>query len=360
MFSFSAALGFVALASAEPGPRDYTGYTHEKYLEEFSKSYNGEESALRKGLFDGNMATIISHNDNYNSGKGSWWMSANQFVDWTPEEFQAIMGSGGERMPGMLSSLQSLPKHQLPKSVDWREQGVVTPVKNQGSCGSCWAFASTETVESAYAVATGDLLELAPQAYVSCMANPESCGGTGGCEGAIAELAFNYTADKGIPLSTDFPYTASDSACIDYTPAVKVGGYVTLPANDGDTLATALATVGPIAVSVAASQFSLYGGGVFDGCTGSTGAEINHAVQAVGYSSDYWLIRNSWGTSWGESGYIRLSRAQDGTLATDDAPGDGFNCQPYPKSIQVGGQCGVLSDSCYPTGASAVSSQTVV
>lgn len=311
-------------------------------------------------FFYGNLATIVAHNAHFLEGKESWWMSANQFVDWTPEEFKAILGSRGQGMPGMLSSLQPLPKHQLPASVDWRDQGVVTAVKNQGGCGSCWAFAATETVESAYARATGDLVELAPQAFVSCMANPDQCGGSGGCEGAIAELAFNYTAEKGMPLAGDFPYTASDSACIDYTPAVKVDGYVTLPTNDADALATALANIGPIAVSVAASQFSYYGGGIFNGCTGSTGAEINHAVQAVGYSEDYWLIRNSWGSSWGESGYIKLSRSQDDTLVTDDAPADGFNCVPYPASIQVAGQCGVLSDSCYPTGASAASSQTLV
>jgi len=287
-------------------------------------------------------------------------MEANKFADWTKEELEAILGSRGQRMPGMLSSIQPLPKHQLPAAVDWRESGVVSAVKDQGGCGSCWAFAATETMESAYAVASGNLIELAPQTLVSCMANPDDCGGSGGCQGAIAELAFNYTAEKGMAAADDFPYTASNSECIDYTPAVKVDGYVTLPANDADALATALATVGPVAVSVAASQFSLYGGGIFNGCTGSTGSEINHAVQAVGYSADYWLIRNSWGSRWGEGGYIRLSRAQDNTLVTDEAPADGYACVPYPSSIQVAGQCGVLSDSCYPTGATAASSQTVV
>lgn len=287
-------------------------------------------------------------------------MEANKFADWTKDELEAILGSRGQRMPGMLSSIQTLPKHQLPSTVDWRESGVVSPVKDQGGCGSCWAFAATETVESAYAVASGNLIELAPQTYVSCMANPDQCGGSGGCQGAIAELAFNYTVEKGIAAADDFPYTARNSKCVDYTPAVKVDGYVTLPANDADSLATALATVGPVAVSVAASQFSLYGGGIFNGCTGSTGAEINHAVQAVGYSADFWLIRNSWGSNWGEGGYIRLSRVQDNTLVTDTAPADGYACVPYPSSIQVAGQCGVLSDSCYPTGATAAASQTVV
>lgn len=360
MFSFFAALGGIAVAAVEPGPRDYTGYTHGDFVAEFGKAYADEEISARRALFDVSLAIIEAHNADFKAGKESWWMAATEFADWTPEEFKAILGSRGQKMPGMLSSLQPQPKHLLPTSVDWRDHGVVSAVKNQGGCGSCWAFAATETVESAYAVSSGNLVELAPQTYVSCMANPDQCGGSGGCQGAIAELAFNYTVDKGIPLSEDFPYTASNSECIDYTPAVKVDGYVTLPPNNADALATALSTIGPVAVSVAASQFSLYGGGIFTGCTGSTGAEINHAVQAVGYADDYWLIRNSWGASWGEGGYIKLSRSTDNTVVTDDAPADGFNCVPYPSSIQVAGQCGVLSDSCYPTGAVAASSQAVV
>lgn len=281
-------------------------------------------------------------------------MAVNQFADLTEEEFEAWLGKKSGRFPGRASGLRVAPSKELPSSVDWREKGVVTPVKNQGSCGSCWAFASIETVESAYAIETSSKpLVLAPQAYVSCMVNPDKCGGTGGCQGAIAELAFNYTIANGVPLESDYAYTASNSACQSFTPAVTVKDFAVLPANDADALATALATVGPIAVSVAASQFRLYGGGVFNGCTGQTGATINHAVQAVGYSEDYWLIRNSWGTTFGENGYIRLSRSQDSVLATDVEPGDGFSCAPYPSSIQVAGQCGVLSDSAYPTGASA-------
>lgn len=351
-------LSACALSSAQT-PKDYQGYSFDHYLTEFGKNYGMDEMQARKAIFDRNMEEILTHNARYAAGEETWFMAANKFADWTAEELSHIMGRPGDKMPGALSSIRPLPKHQLPASVDWREKGVVTPVKDQGSCGSCWAFAATETVESAYAVASGTLLELAPQVYVSCMGNPDKCGGTGGCEGAIAELAFNYTVSKGIALASDYAYTARDSPCQDYNPAVKVGGYVTLPANDADALATALATVGPISVSVGASQFSLYGGGIFNGCSGSTGATINHAVQAVGYSADYWLIRNSWGASWGEGGYIKLSRSKDNTLATDPAPGDGFSCVPYPSSIQVAGECGVLSDSAYPTGAAAASATVV-
>lgn len=344
-----------AVAAAAPGPRDYSGYSFTDFQAEFGKAYNGEEHSAREQVFRKNLAQIQEQNAAFAKGTSTWWMAVNEFADLTEEEFQAFLGrNSAGRFSGELNAGPFLKASSLPASVDWRSKNVLTPVKNQGSCGSCWAFASTATVESAYAIASQTAPPvLAPQAYVSCMKNPDACGGTGGCEGAIAELAFNYTVANGLPLESDYAYTASDSACKTFTPAVKVTGYKQLPSNDGDALASALATVGPIAVSVAASQWSLYGGGIFDGCTGSTGASINHAVQAVGYSADYWIIRNSWGTSWGENGFIRLSRSKDAVLATDEAPADGFSCKPYPASIQVAGECGVLSDSAYPTGAAA-------
>jgi cathepsin L len=347
-----------AAVAAEPGPRDYSGYSFQDFQAEFAKGYNGQELDTRERLFQENLAEIQQQNSAFARGESTWWMAVNQFADLSKEEFEAFLGrSRSGRFTGELSSGPFLKSSELPASVDWREKNVLTPVKNQGSCGSCWAFAATATVESAYAIATGSAPPvLGPQAYVSCMKNPDACGGTGGCEGAIAELAFDYTVTNGLPLESQYRYTARDSTCKVFEPAVMVSGYKQLPANDADALASAIANVGPIAVSVAASQWSLYGGGIFTGCTGSTGAEINHAVQAVGYSADYWIIRNSWGTSWGESGFIRLSRSKDSVMATDSAPADGFSCKPYPSSIQVAGECGVLSDSAYPTGASAAAS----
>jgi len=174
---------------------------------------------------------------------------------------------------------------------------VVTPVKNQGGCGSCWAFSAIESVESHYAIATGKLLTLAPQAYVDCVQNPSDCGGTGGCEGATMELAFNLTAEKGVPLETDLPYRGRDQKCPSYQAAVKVASYVKLPVNNADALETALATKGPISVTVAAGPWMLYGGGIFTGCSKSpfgSGADLDHGVQAVGYTKEYWIVRNSW------------------------------------------------------------------
>ena len=111
----------------------------------------------------------------------------------------------------------SLPRLEAnPASLDWRTKGAVSPVKNQGGCGSCWAFSATESVESHYQIASGKLLELAPQTYVNCVKNPNGCGGTGGCEGATMELAFNLTMTSGIALESDIPYKGTDQTCTAY------------------------------------------------------------------------------------------------------------------------------------------------
>merc|ERR1719434_389329 len=123
---------------------------------------------------------------------------------------------------------------------------------------------------------------------------------------------------------------------------------------------TALATKGPLAITVAAEPWMLYGGGVFKGCTGTSGAALDHGVQAVGYTKDYWIVRNSWGAGWGEKGFIRVSRANDDKTFTDKSPADGVACKPYPKTQTVGGECGILFDTSYPTGVTAGDETVVV
>merc|ERR1719498_1444686 len=118
--------------------------------------------------------------------------------------------------------------------------------------------------------------------------------------------------------------------CTSYKAAVKNTGFVKNPENDAVAMETALATKGPLAITVAAEPWMLYGGGVFKGCTGTSGAALDHGVQAVGYTKDYWIVRNSWGPSWGEQGFIRVSRANDAKPFTDKNPADGVACKPYP------------------------------
>lgn len=211
--------------------RDLTEYTFADYKVEFGRSYNGPESGKREALFGAELEKILEQNNDYLSGKSMWWATVNEFSDWTADEFATMKGKSP--VPSAEATVK-LGKTNNPTRKDWREENVVSKVKNQGSCGSCWAFAATECVESHYMIAEKEDIVLAPQYYVNCVQNPKSCGGTGGCEGAIAELAFNLTAKVGIPLEKDLPYRGRDQTCGSYPAAAICDGYHHLAPNDPD------------------------------------------------------------------------------------------------------------------------------
>jgi len=342
-------------ALAEPLAATLEELSFAEYQAHYGKSYSAKELEMRRGHFERSQKTVLKHNREYRAGVHTWYMALTTLADQSPEEFARLRST--KYSPTEMPLADPLPPAgPNPDSIDWRTKGAVTPVKNQGGCGSCWAFSATESVESHYFLSSGKLLTLAPQTYVDCVVNPQSCGGTGGCEGATMELAFNLTKTKGIATEADLPYRASDGACPQYKPAVVAGGYVKNPTNDAIALESALARVGPISVTVAASRWQLYGGGVFSGCSHGlfgTDATLDHGVQAVGYAQDYWLVRNSWGAGWGEQGYIRISRANDAKTFQDKHPADGVACKPLPKAQTVGGECGILFDTSYPTGVKA-------
>ena len=214
-------------------------------------------------------------------------------------------------------------------------------------------------MEANLAIETGKLVDLSEQQLVSCMENPLQCGGTGGCEGATQWLGFEYAVNNGMTTQDSYPYTGSDSTCNQgkIKKVAKFAGFSRLPTNDYDALLTAVATKGPIAVSVAADAWSFYDSGIYNGNCGTT---INHAVTAVGYGTDpkhgnYWIIRNSWGESWGESGHIRIAReksAADVKCGVDKHPEQGSGCKGGPTEITVCGLCGIYSDSSYIYGGS--------
>jgi len=250
----------------------------------------------------------------------------------------------------------------LPPFVDWRTKGVVTPVKNQAACGSCWSFGAAEAIESHWAIKTGKLVVLSEQNILDCTQNPRHCGGTGGCGGATFELAFEAMKNQtGIAAESTYPYQSGGGQNFpcrfdkQKTPvAATVTGYVGLPSNQYTPLMNAVANQGPISITVDASAWSLYGSGVFDGCNQGS-PDLDHAVLLVGYGTDaqkgdYWLIRNSWDASWGEQGYIRLRRtaAEETRCAFDTNPGDGTACDGDPPKVWVCGTCGILYDTAYP------------
>jgi len=247
----------------------------------------------------------------------------------------------------------------LNANIDWREKFVITPVKDQGQCGSCWSFAAAETLESYWALSTGQLVSLSEQQILDCTPNPKKCGGTGGCGGATAELAYDRIKQMGgLATEWNYPYTSyygSDYKCDPAKSAskfAKLTSYVNLPTNKLQPVITHLSTKGPLAVSVDASKWFLYESGVFDGCN-QTNPDLDHAVQLVGMGTDsalgdYWLVRNSWSPSWGEKGYIRLRRTSSLRCGVDLTPGDGDGCTNGPPTEYVCGTCGILYDALYP------------
>ena len=202
---------------------------------------------------------------------------------------------------------------------------------------------------------TGKLLVLSPQHMLECTRNPYSCGGSGGCEGATCELGFDM-AKHGLATAESVPYLGKDAVCAaNVSLAARTTGHVTLPSNQFAPLLHHIVNVGPLAITVDASAWQLYESGIFNGCDTSK-LDLDHAVQLVGVNVDadgegYYLVRNSWGVSWGENGFIRLYLGKNETCATDSTPGDGIACKGDNSPEKVCGTCGILFDTSYPTGA---------
>lgn len=211
-----------------------------------------------------------------------------------------------------LHNVNAFPANELPKSVDWRKEGLVTPVKDQGVCGACWAFASVAGIEGAWAKAKGELVSLSEQQILDCAVD-----GNYGCRGGFIDNALDYVVyEGGIDTEDSYPYEALQGKCwFTFTDVgAKISSFVGIPQNDEDALVSAVAQT-PVSIGIdAEDDFVAYESGIFTSST-CTSTDINHGVTVVGYDSlngtDYYIIKNSWGTNWGEQGYIRMARGKN-------------------------------------------------
>jgi len=291
----------------------------ERFKALHNKQYTAEEESVRRIIFEENAKKIANHNALADMGLKKFRLGVNKFADMTNPEFRRQRN--GLRMNlkrernAEVKSFAEIDVNALPASVDWRNKSIVTPVKDQGQCGSCWAFAAVASLEGQHALKTKKLVSLSEQNLVDC-SGPE---GNDGCEGGLPDNAYQYIIDnQGIDTEKSYPYDAEDDDCRykAKTSGATVESYVDVSSEDEEALQKASATIGPISVGIDASseEFQLYSGGVYDVDDCST-EQLDHGVTVVGYGSDngqdYWLVKNSWGADWGMDGYIQMSRNKD-------------------------------------------------
>ncbi|XP_075489291.1 cysteine proteinase COT44-like [Primulina tabacum] len=288
---------------------------------------NRDEWNLRFGIYQSNVVLI----DLINSQNLPYRLTDNEFADMTNLEFKSrYLGyrSRGQRQAEDQHNC-TFGDSSVPSSIDWRKFGAVTPIKNQGTCGSCWAFSAVASVEGINKIKTGKLVSLSEQELVDC----DYKGENEGCNGGYMEKAFEFIKNNnGITTEKNYPYEGLRGRCkIDKEKqrAVVISGYVSVPPKNEKALQAAVAKQ-PVAVAVDAGgyEFQLYSSGILSGYCGK---DLNHGVAAVGYGVEngekYWLVKNSWGTKWGEEGYVKIKR----------------------DSSDKNGECGIALEPSYPT-----------
>ncbi|KAL9268336.1 Cysteine proteinase mucunain-like protein [Drosera capensis] len=304
-----------------------------QWMAKHRKAYNSlSEKETRFEIFKDNLRYV----DEHNSVEGrTYKVGLNKFADLTNDEYRnTYLGTKLDPKRVLLRRQKGGSKRyavsdgdRLPRTVDWRKLGAVNPVKDQGACGSCWAFSTIATVEGINYVVTGNLTSLSEQELVDCDRAEDM-----GCNGGLMDNAFQFILQNGgIDSEDDYPYTAEDGVCDQSRMnkrVVSIDGYEDVPSYNERALKKAVAHQ-PVSVAIEASgrALQLYESGVF---TGECGTALDHAVVAVGYGRDngldYWIVRNSWGADWGEEGYIRIER----------------------NAASFTGRCGIAMEPSYP------------
>jgi len=298
------------------------------FQERYNKVYDTlTELEIRFQIFSSNIHNMILHNLDLTQ---NFTMGINQFTDLTPEEFKATYVGGYKPLQSFGCESFSSHNNNLPDSVDWTTKGVVNAVRDQGQCGSCWAFATTANAESVWAIFNGNLLDLSEEYLVDC------ASGLGyfnmGCNGGNPDSAFKYMINNGQCLETSYPYTSgvtqTAGSCEKCASAgVKFSSCSDVTPNDQVALKSAV-SISPVVVAIEADTryFQSYSGGILD--SSACGNSLDHAVEIVGFGTengiDYWKVRNSWSSSWGENGYFRVKK----TSSTNDPGVCGIAMEP--------------------------------
>merc|ERR1712159_229607 len=344
------AVAAVLVAAAAAGPLGESEYSAlwNQFKADFGKNYAlSEEHDARYSTFKDNVDFITSHNAR--AEEHGYTVAINQFADMTKTEYSAMLTYKAEnKKPNPVVVFDTT---NLADSVDWVAKGAVTPVKNQGQCGSCWAFSTTGATEGAYQIATGKLLSFSEQELVDCAGSY----GNQGCNGGLMDDGFKYLEAKGDELEASYSYTGKTGTCStskqSAADGIKAGKVTSYNDVTSDSVTQMMAAVNkqPVSVAIEADQsgFQFYKSGVF---SGTCGTNLDHGVLVVGYGTDsgkdYWKVKNSWGTTWGQEGYIMLAKgAKNATTGRRLLGGGGAGKD---------GECGLLKQPSYPVVGSSV------
>lgn len=309
-------LALIAVLIAVTTARSLSGF---KYQAEFNdwkrthgKSYESDEIEMSRQLIWESNKNYVDNHNNVAAERLGFTLAMNSFADMETAEFKAMFNG---LIPRDYTNYVSPDVHvfngSAPSTMDWRDKGVVTPVKNQGQCGSCWSFSTTGSLEGQHALKTGTLVSLSEQQLMDC----STAEGNHGCKGGLMDNAFRYLETHKDETEAEYPYRAEDGFCHYKASEGVTGctGYKDIMRGSESDLMDAVGTVGPISVAMDAGHksFQLYHSGVYNEPECSS-TRLDHGVLAVGYGTyegtPYWLIKNSWGTVWGMEGYFMITR----------------------------------------------------